>query len=160
MYKEEIEFLSMNNAVLHNQIKQLTAERDDLAIKVESLTEQLKQSWENEPEWIDELRQHAKGTLGRACEERDTYKQALDDLGVTPTEAKAGVARSKALFAERDALKAALENVVGALAVVHNGGGMYALTPNEYMRCIDALKERVCAMEWVVNVEGLCKDDE
>lgn len=46
---------------------------------------------------------------------------------------------ANALTIERDRLRAALENVVGALAVIHNGGAMYALTPNEYIRCVEAL---------------------
>lgn len=58
------------------RLEKVTAERDDLALKVESLQEQVKLSWENEPNWINELRQSAKGALGRACEERDQYKEA------------------------------------------------------------------------------------
>lgn len=75
----EVAPLEMFKQIMDNSnymaIKQ---QNDDLLLEVESLKERLKLSLENEPDWIEELRQHARGTLGKACEQRDELQKKWD----------------------------------------------------------------------------------
>lgn len=119
-----------------DKLKEMRDERDqlrkDLAIsqfEVERLT------------GIDERRMSA--TIKKQAAEIDGLKQALSEIGVTPEEAKAGAARSKAKCTEIKELRAALVEATGALdkvSATRNIGSAHIVAREALARCKGALK--------------------
>lgn len=74
--------------------------------------------------------------LSRLSEKAEDYDLETRPLRKERDELKRQLASYKD---DAEWYRKALETVVGALTIPYNGDAVYALTPNEYMKCVEAL---------------------